>query len=247
MKKKYAFKISRFSAAVYIGVIISFIIPIVFIVLKMTFGDIGESESGYHSRADYILMLVECIVGLFAINLPSIIARKFRFELPVLLYTFFMVFLYCAIFLGEVQSFYYIIPHWDVILHAFSSIMTGFFGLMVVTVLNRDEHLVIHLSPFFVSLFAFCFAVTIGGLWEIYEFSFDGILGLNMQKFLLSDGTVLTGRAALTDTMKDIIVDTLGALLSSVIGYFSIRHNKMWFVPTLTGEICCEEQCIAEG
>ena len=68
----------------------------------------------------------------------------------------------------------------------------------------------------FVAMFSFCFAVSIGAVWEIYEFSFDGLLGLNMQKFLLADGTPLVGRAALTDTMKDIIVDTIGALIASL-------------------------------
>lgn len=64
----------------------------------------------------------------------------------------------------------------------------------------------------------------------------DGLLGMNMQKFITADGTVLTGHAALTDTMKDIIVDILGALISSVIGFFSIRRNKEWLVPILNTE-----------
>lgn len=47
------------------------------------------------------------------------------------------MFLYCAVFLGEVRNFYYVVPFWDVILHAFSSLMLGFFGLMVISILNR--------------------------------------------------------------------------------------------------------------
>ena len=80
--------------------------------------------------------------------------------------------------------------------------MLGFFGLMVVTILNRDDHVVVQLSPFFVALFAFCFAVSIGALWEIYEFSFDGILGLNMQKFVTAQGDVLIGHEAIRDTVN---------------------------------------------
>ena len=146
----------------------------------------AENKAGYHSHADYVLMLVQCILGVIVMHIPSLLAKRFKFEPPVVLYTLYIIFLYCAIFLGEVRSFYYLIPHWDVILHSMSSIMTGFFGLMVVYILNRDEHLVVKLSPFFISLFAFSFSVTIGSLWEIYEFSFDGLLGLNMQKFMNS-------------------------------------------------------------
>lgn len=224
----------RLARALYLFVVVSFVGPIVYLLIRMAAGGLPEGGAGNHSRADYVLMLVECVLGLSVINLPVLLSKKLRFELPVVLYVLYIVFLYCAIFLGEVQSFYYLIPHWDVFLHAFSSVLVGLFGFMVVTILNRDERIVVRLSPFFVSLFAFSFAATIGALWEVYEFAFDGFLGLNMQKFITADGTVLIGRAALTDTMKDIIVDLLGALAASVIGYVSIKNEKLWFVATLT-------------
>ena len=200
----------------------------------MIFGRTGSSEAGYHSDSDYLLMLMQCILGLVTIHLPGILERRLRFELPGLLYGFYIVFLYCAIFLGEVRSFYYLFPRWDSILHFFSSLMTGFFGLMVVTILNRDRHVSMNLSPLFVCLFAFCFSVTIGSLWEIYEFIGDGLFGLNMQKFMTAQGELLVGHNALRDTMKDIIVDVLGALLASVIGMISIRRGTRWYIPTLT-------------
>ena len=126
------------------------------------------------------------------------------------------------------------LPGWDNILHGFSSLMLGFFGFMVITILNRDEHVMLHLSPMFSCVFAFCFALTIGCIWEIYEYTFDGLLGLNMQKFMLADGTLLVGHSALTDTMKDIIIDALGALTASVFGYISIKKDKKWFHTELT-------------
>ena len=75
-------------------------------------------------------------------------------------------------------------------------------------------------------MFALCFAVTVGVLWEIYEFSFDGLLGLNMQKFRLEDGTQLIGRAALQDTMKDLIVDVVGAATVVAWGYLHSKRNE---------------------
>lgn len=230
-------KTSRFGKFLYISVTLSFLVPIVYLVLRMIFGGSGStSEAGFHSESDYLLMLMQCVLGLVTIHLPSILERKFRFELPSLLYGFYIVFLYCAIFLGEVRSFYYLVPQWDSVCHFCSSMMMGFFGLMVVTILNRDRHLAVSLSPFFVCLFAFCFSVALGAVWEIYEFAADGFFGMNMQKFMLADGTVLAGHAALADTMKDIIVDVLGSLLASTIGYFSIRKGDGWYIPTLTDE-----------
>ncbi|MBQ6946592.1 MAG: hypothetical protein IJN42_00965, partial [Clostridia bacterium] len=121
------------------------------------------------------------------------------------------------------RSFYYLIPFWDSILHGFSAGMLGVFGFWLVDLLNENQKIRVALSPLFVSLFAFCFAVTVGGLWEIYEYLGDGILGLNMQKFRTAEGVVLSGHAALSDTMKDIIIDSIGALIISVLGFF---HNS---------------------
>ena len=91
--------------------------------------------------------------------------------------------------------------------------MIGALGFSIVTLLNKTEEVPMNLSPLFVALFSFCFAVTLGVVWEFYEFTFDGLLGLNMQKFALENGTQLIGRAALTDTMIDLFVDAVGALL----------------------------------
>ena len=172
MKKK-----NRLGRILYFWVNLRFLVPIVYLILRLIFGGGSSNEAGYHSDSDYLLMLMQCILGLVTIHLPSILERRLRFELPGLLYGFYIVFLYCAIFLGEVRSFYYLFPRWDSILHFFSSMMTGFFGLMVVTILNRDRHVSMNLSPLFVCLFAFCFSVTIGSLWEIYEFLGDGLFG----------------------------------------------------------------------
>lgn len=227
-KPRHSFMKKHMPKIVYFFVLISFIIPIITIVVLIICGETSENKIGYHSRADYLLMLVECALGLIVIHVPAILEKQLKFELPTPLYILYLIFLYCAITLGEVRSFYYLIPHWDVFLHAFSSMMTGMFGYMLITVINRDERILVRLSPLFVAVFAFCFSATIGSLWEIYEFTFDGIMGLNMQKYALADGTMLSGHAALADTMKDIIVDVLGALIASVIGYFSQRSNKHW-------------------
>ena len=125
------------------------------------------------------------------------------------------------------RDFYYVIPSWDTILHSMSGLMLGFFGFSLVDILNNTNKRVT-LSPFFIAFFAFAFAITVGVIWEVYEFSADGIFGTNMQKYKLQDGTQLIGREALKDTMEDLIVDGGSALVSSVIGYISLKYKKGW-------------------
>jgi hypothetical protein len=220
---------NRIANYIYLSVLLSFIIPVIFLIYRIvTVQSLQTNSEAYRSQADYVLMLVQCILGIVVMLLPNILAKKFKFEIPSNIYFIFVIFLYCAIFLGEVRNFYYTVPHWDTILHTFGGFMWGAFGFSVIAFLNKDEHVTLNLTPIFVSIFAFCFSVALGTLWEIYEFSFDGLLGLNMQKFALEGGTLLVGRAALADTMKDLIVDGIGSLIISVFGYFSLKHERSW-------------------
>lgn len=189
-------------------------------------------------RSDYILMSIQCILGLLVLMLPSIIERKWKIFIPSYMHIVYIVFLYAAIYLGEIRSFYYKIPHWDSILHTSSGFLLGALGFSIVSLLNYNEKINISLSPFFVVIFAFCFSAALGVLWEIYEFTIDGILDINMQKYTLETGTNLVGREALLDTMEDLIVDTIGAFIMSVLGYISLKYNKGWIENILIKKIC---------
>lgn len=210
-------------------VLVSFIIPIGFLIYRIIVSsDELPTELYTRTRSDYVLMLVQCILGVFALVLPTFVSKKYKVQIPTNMYILYVIFLYGAIFLGEVRNFYYNVPHWDTILHTFSGAMIGALGFSFVSLMNKEENIPLNLTPFFVAFFAFCFAVTLGVIWEIYEFTFDGVLGLNMQKFALEDGTGLIGRAALADTMKDLIVDAIGAFVMSVVGYISLKYKKGW-------------------
>lgn len=223
-KEKWNKRIARY-------VLFSFIIPIIFLIYKIITSPSLVTNNLVTTRvkSDYVLMLIQCILGIFAMILPSILSKKLKLSIPSNMYMIFIIFLYCAIFLGEVRNFYYTVPNWDTILHTFSGAMLGALGFSFISLLNKQENLHFQLTPIFVAFFSFCFAVTLGALWEIYEFSFDGLLGLNMQKFSLENGTLLIGRDALRDTMKDIIVDCIGALFMSIIGYISLKYKKGWY------------------
>lgn len=179
------------------------------------------------TKGDYLLMTAQCVLGLAVMFLPALLNRTRRFEFPNHMYILYFVFLYCAIYLGEFHDFYNLIPHWDTLLHTFSGAMLGALGFFLVSLLNHSPRARVELSPRFIAFFAFCFALAAGAVWEIYEFAMDGLLGLNMQKFVTNTGKLLTGRAALTDTMKDLIVDALGAAGVVLVGYLSsVRHKK---------------------
>lgn len=179
-------------------------------------------------KSEYVLMLLQCIVGVLAMLLPSFLQKKLDLIIPSRMMVFFALFLYCAIYLGEVRAFYYTVPHWDTILHTCSGAMLGALGFSVITFLNKTDRVPMNLSPAFVAFFALCFAVFMGVVWEIYEYTADAVLHTNMQKFALEDGTLLSGRMALRDTMKDLIVDTVGALVMSILGYISLKYKKGW-------------------
>lgn len=185
------------------------------------------------TKSDYALMLVQCLLGIVVMFLPSAIERRLRIAIPGPMYIVFIVFLYAAVYLGEIRNFYYRIPRWDLILHGLSGLMLGALSFSVITLLNDAEKVKINLSPAFVAVFAFCFAVAMGVVWEFYEYALDGLLGLNMQKFALEDGQLLVGRAALANTMSDLIVDALGAIVMSIVGYVSVKYKKGWITRML--------------
>lgn len=183
------------------------------------------TAEGQSLRQDYVLSLLQCLMGFIVMFLPAHLDKRFHIVVPDRIQILYFVFLYMAIFLGEVRNFYYRVPFWDDVLHAFSGGMLAVIGLLLVNLLNGREKLHLNLSPFFVVLFAVSFAILAGVVWEIYEFAADGLLGTNMQKFMTYDGTQLTGRAALTDTMMDLIIDLGSATLVGITGYFSLRAD----------------------
>ena len=178
-------------------------------------------------KRDYLLMSMQCASGLVVMMLPTFINRRWRLVVPDVMCVLYYIFLYCAVFLGEIFSFYYKIPYWDLFLHAASGAMLGALGFILIDWLNTDPHVRLSASPLFISLFSFSFALSIGALWEIYEFSFDSLFGLNMQKFRFEGGEAMIGRAALLDTMGDLVTDAVSAFTVAAIGFIK-NHSKRY-------------------
>ncbi len=208
----------------------SLLMSIIYVIIEMTLSPSTAIATMPHQRikGDYVLILLQCVFGVFAMLLPSMLSKKMNLIIPSNMLIVYTLFLYCAIFLGEVRNFYYVIPYWDTILHTFSGAMLGSLGFSFISFLNKSERIPVNLSPVFVAVFTFCFAVTLGVIWEFYEFFCDSLLNTNMQKFALESGEQLLGHAALSDTMKDLIVDAVGAIFISSIGYISLKFKKGW-------------------
>jgi hypothetical protein len=178
------------------------------------------------SNMEYIKISLQCLLGLIVLFLPSALEHKFKITFFNEMHILFVLFLYGAIILGEVQGYYQKFYHWDTLLHTLSGVMLSSFGFCIIDIINKSKKINLGLSNWFMSFFSFCFAIMLDTLWEIIEFVIDMFLDLNMQQYILPDGTVLSGHYAIVDTMKDLIVDALGALIISIIGYILLKRRK---------------------
>lgn len=123
-----------------------------------------------------------CVLTLFLFIIPSIIQLQFRIELPKTLEAIILVFIFAAEILGEISSFYILFPMWDTVLHTLNGFLAAAIGFSLVDLLNESDRMEFKLSPLFMAIVAFCFSMTIGILWEFYEFGMDQFMGLDMQK-----------------------------------------------------------------
>jgi hypothetical protein len=164
---------------------------------------------------DYMTLFLSALT-LVLTFFPVFLERNLKIRLPIALEFLGVFFVYSTLFLGSAIDYYK--KYWwlDSVLHFLGSILLGILGLIIVYSLSNGKKVNLHLVPFFISLFSLTFAVSLGVLWEIYEFAVDYFLGFNMQE---------TG---LVDTMWDLIIDFFGAFLVSVItyGYLSKMKGK---------------------
>lgn len=123
-----------------------------------------------------------CILTLFLMIMPSIVQVTFKMEFPSMLEIIILLFIFAAEILGEIQAFYIQFPYWDTILHTLNGFLCAALGLSLVEILNSDKRLKFQLSPLFTAIVAYCFSMTIGVLWEFFEFGMDTFFGLDMQK-----------------------------------------------------------------
>lgn len=213
-----------------------------------------------------------CLLSLILLFAPLFIQDKFEITLPNDLEIAIYLFIFSAEILGEIDNFFGIIPYWDIILHTINGFLATAVGFSLVDLLNKNSKN-INLSPFYLCLVAFCFSMTIGVLWEFFEYGCDKFLNVDMQKdtviqkissvALNPDGenkaVVVDGIGktiiydtngdvlqvidngyldiGLNDTIEDLFVNFIGAIVFSCFAFFDLKHNRSnsfinRFVPT---------------
>lgn len=153
------------------------------------------------------------ITALFLTIAPALFSARFKVRLPVSFLAAISLFVFATLFLGEVFAFYDRFWWWDVILHGMSALGFGLIGFIFIFYLFAGDKYAA--PPWTLAFIAFCFAVTIGAVWEIFEFAMDEAFGLNMQK------------SGLVDTMWDLIVDCVGAFIGAACGFFWMKGQQM--------------------
>lgn len=197
-----------------------------------------------------------CVLMLVLLLIPSLIQINLKIELPTALEITILVFIFAAEILGEIQSYYIKFPFWDTVLHTINGFLMAAIGFALVDILNRSKKFSIQLSPVFLAIVAFCFSMTIGVIWEFFEYGMDQFFGLDMQKDTVIQGfssvlldptksnipvpvqditeVLVNGRdlglggyldIGLIDTMNDLFVNFVGAVLFSIIGYFYVKSR----------------------
>lgn len=219
-----------------------------------------------------------CVLTLFLFTLPSFLERTIRIEIPDTLEVIILLFIFAAEILGEIQAYYIQYPYWDTMLHTLNGFLCAAIGFSLLDILNRNEKLKFSLSPVYLAVVAFCFSMTIGVLWEFFEFSMDQLFLLDMQKDTvvnsigsvmldptggnhpvsirhITDVIVVTADGAqqslglggyldigIIDTMKDLFVNFIGAVVFSTIGFFYVKNRGKGkfapqFIPTVVDDV----------
>ena len=205
---------------------------------------------------------IVCVYVLVLYVLPQFVENRMNIEIPSVLEIIIFVFVFLAEVLGEIQAYFLKVSFWDTMLHTTAGFLLAAVGFSLVNLLNRNEKIKFQLSPAYLALVAFCFSMTMGVLWEFFEYGADRLLLLDMQKdtvlsqistvdldptlsntpvvisgiedvvLQLSDGsTYALGLGGyldigIYDTMADLFVNFVGAVVFSVIAFFETRSEK---------------------
>lgn len=171
------------------------------------------------------LFLVTIII--FVLIAPELFRNKMDLSIPADFHFIAVLFILASLYLGEIQQFYQLIWWWDMALHGTAGLLMGIFGFLLVYILNENPRVELQMMPGFIALFAFFFSISIGTVWEIFEFLMDQLFGFNMQKEMFGDVS------GLTDTMWDMIINAVGAAVISLLGWWYLSLKRDFFIQSL--------------
>jgi len=167
-----------------------------------------------------------CVLTLVLMIVPGILQVTFKIEFPSTLEIIILLFIFAAEILGEISSFYIYFPHWDTILHTINGFLCAALGMSLVEILNNDKRIPFQMSPFFLAMVSFCFSMTIGVLWEFFEFGMDTLFMLDMQKDTVVNQITTTYLDATKQNLRvalpNITQTTVNGQILGVNGYLDI-------------------------
>mgnify|MGYP007121550911 CR=1 FL=1 len=206
-------------------------------------------------RSEYESAFI-CLLVLVLFMLPFFIQQNFGIELPSTLEIIILLFIFAAEILGELECYFITFPYWDSMLHTTTGFLCAATGFALIDILNRNSRIKFELSPIYVALAAFCFSMTVGVLWEFFEFGMDFFLGTDMQKDTIVHAihtvtldptlsnkvvtipdiqdVIINGESlglggyldiGIIDTMKDLFVNFIGAVVFSATGFFFVKSK----------------------
>jgi hypothetical protein len=154
-----------------------------------------------------------CVLTLLLFSVPSLLEHKLKIDLPDTLEIIILLFIYAAEILGEIRAYYVTFPYWDTMLHTMNGFLCAAIGFSLIDIMNRNERFAFSMSPLYLCIVAFCFSMTVGVVWEFFEFSMDQLFLLDMQKdsVVQSIGSVLLAanggnRPVVLKNITDVIV-----------------------------------------
>ena len=123
-----------------------------------------------------------CLLVLALFILPSFIGQRLGISFPSALQIVILCHIFASEILGELACYYVNVPFWDTLMHTVWGFLCAAIGYALVDILTRNNTERFHLSPAYLAIVAFCFSMTIGVLWEFFEFAADRLFMMDMQK-----------------------------------------------------------------
>lgn len=162
---------------------------------------------------------------------PSFVEKKLKLQIPDFMESIFLFFIIAALLFGEIAEFFVRFTWWDDLLHTTSGFLIAITGFSIINSAIKNPKSVISISPIFVSLFIFCFSISIEVIWELFEYTIDSLFSTsNMLRTVDSISQIpYQGLAAIKDTMHDLILTVFSALFISIIGFFDAKNDYKIF------------------
>ena len=218
--KKKSFRKS--TMIMYWGVRLITIILLAYSIVGISLKRSDDSQVG-----DFTFIAINAFGLLLSSFVPTFIHKRWKIFVPDLFLRIYLGFVTAGLLLGEIGKFFVYVSWWDSILHLFSGSLIGVVGFSFIYIVNKTPDTELKLSPGLIAMFVFCFSLAVGVIWEIIEYTVDGIfIDSNMQRFRDSiTGELWMGRKAIRDTMKDLILDTIGSFFISILGYIDLKRK----------------------